>query len=75
MKILRVILAITVVSLAGYSLITDEYGLIPYTLLILGLLLVVMGINEILEKRKITALICFLAAGFDIFVSLDILFG
>lgn len=73
MKIIRVILAVIAVFLSGYSLITGEFGIMPYTLLLLGLMLLVMGIIEIQEKRKGNAIISFLSAAFGIFVSIYIL--
>ncbi|MBU8907519.1 YczI family protein [Desertibacillus haloalkaliphilus] len=73
MKILRVILAMIVVILSAYSLITGEYGIMPYTQLLLGLMLFVIGIVEIEGKRKGTAFISFISSGFVLVVSINIL--
>ena len=71
MKILRIIFPIIVMALSTYALITDSTEmLIPYILLSMGLMLLVMGINEF-QKRKITALVLFLASGFSLFVVIE----
>ena len=71
MKILRLILAIIVVALSSYALITGIPGaIIPYVLLFLGLMLLVTGITEFREKRNATAITLFLVAGFSFYVSI-----
>lgn len=75
MNIIRIILAVIVVLLSGYSLITGEFGFMPYTLFLLGGMLFVMGMIENREKRKGNALISFLSAVFAIIVSVYILVG
>ncbi|MYL57212.1 DUF3953 domain-containing protein [Virgibacillus halodenitrificans] len=68
MKILRITLAIVIVTLSSYSLITGVTGIImPYVLLLIGLLCLLMGITEF-RKRKPSAFTMFLAAGFSLFV-------
>ncbi|MBD1221996.1 DUF3953 domain-containing protein [Virgibacillus halodenitrificans] len=67
MKILRITLAIVIVTLSSYSLITGVTGIMPYVLLLIGLLCLLMGITEF-RKRKPTAFTMFLAAGFSLFV-------
>jgi len=70
MNILRRILAIMVVVLASYSLITGTTAiLMPYALLLLGLMFIVMGVLEY-RKRKAISVTLFLVAGFTIFVSI-----
>ncbi|WP_332633765.1 DUF3953 domain-containing protein [Halalkalibacter flavus] len=75
MKIIKTILAIIVISLSAYSLITDEYIILPYTLLLLGLMLLVIRITEIQEKRKVTGVFSFLSSGFVLYVSINGLFS
>ncbi|MBU8907514.1 DUF3953 domain-containing protein [Desertibacillus haloalkaliphilus] len=70
---IRVVLAVIVVILSVYSLITGEYGIMPYTQLLLGLMLLVIGIIEIQEKRKGTAFTSFVSSGFVFVVNITIL--
>lgn len=74
-KIIRVILAIIVFTLSGYILLTDEYKILPYTILLLGIMVLITGIAELHEKRKVSAIISFLSAVFGIFVGIYILFS
>lgn len=70
MNILRIILSIIVVALSGYGLLSGEPGeIIPYALLVLGLLLLVNGIISF-RKRNVNAITSFLVAGFSFFVSI-----
>ncbi|HLR67586.1 MAG TPA: DUF3953 domain-containing protein [Virgibacillus sp.] len=70
MKILRVTLAIVVIALSSYGLITGTTRIIiPYVLLLMGLMLLGMGVTEF-QKRKPTAFTIFLAAGFSLFVGI-----
>lgn len=74
MKILRLILAIIVVALSSYALITGILGgIVPFVLFFFGLMLLVTGITEFLEKRKATAITLFLVSGFTFYVSFKIL--
>ncbi|XKF65230.1 DUF3953 domain-containing protein [Virgibacillus necropolis] len=69
-KILRITSAIVVVALSSYGLITGTTGIIlPYVLLLMGLMLLVVGGTEF-QKRKPTAFTIFLAAGFSLFVGI-----
>ncbi|SFD40545.1 Protein of unknown function [Lentibacillus persicus] len=74
MRLIKFILALTVVLLSGYSLITGEYGSLPYTQMLLGLMLLVMGMSEMQENRKVIAILLYLAGSFSLFVSVYILF-
>ncbi|MGY0692354.1 DUF3953 domain-containing protein [Virgibacillus sp. FSP13] len=70
MKILRIILTIIVIALSSYGLLTGTTGIIlPYVLLLMGLMLIVMGITEF-QKQKTTSFTLFLASGFSIFVAI-----
>ncbi len=70
LKLLKVILAVFVVCLSGYALVTGSFSIIPYAQLILGFMLLAMGINELQAKRKGYAIISFLTAAFVIFASI-----
>lgn len=73
MNVLKFILAVTVVLLSGYSLMTGEYGTLPYTQLLIGLLLFVMGMTEMQHERKVMAVFLMLVGGFSLFVSFILL--
>ncbi|HLR61954.1 MAG TPA: YczI family protein [Lentibacillus sp.] len=75
MKIARVILAVTVVLLSGYMLITGEYGVLPYTHSLLGIMFIIWGVAEFKENRKAMAVLVFLTGGFILFVSIYVLFS
>lgn len=75
MKIISNILAIIVFALSCYSLLTREYGMLPYMLLLLGLMVLFTGIIEIRKKRKVSAIMNFIAAGFCLFVGIYLLFS
>lgn len=70
LKLLRFILAIVVVGLSGYGIMTGTNGVVmPFVLLILGIMLLVIGITEF-QERKAAAITSFLVAGFSFFVSI-----
>ncbi|OIJ13727.1 hypothetical protein BKP35_08900 [Anaerobacillus arseniciselenatis] len=70
MKIIQTILAIVVLSLSAYSLIMGEYGILFQTQLLIGIMLLVFGITQIQEKRKVTGIFLFLCSGFVLFVGI-----
>ncbi len=52
LKFLQIILSITVISLAGHGLITENYTFQPYMMLFLGLSMLVMGLREFQKGQK-----------------------
>lgn len=48
----RTILAIVVIVLSGYSLITQTFELMPYYMFILGAFILVLGFIELQKDRK-----------------------
>ncbi|RKL65796.1 hypothetical protein CR203_18205 [Salipaludibacillus neizhouensis] len=52
LKILHIILTITVILLAGYSLITGNFKLLPYNMFFLSLTMLVMGLREFQKGNK-----------------------
>ncbi|MEK4534549.1 DUF3953 domain-containing protein [Peribacillus sp. FSL K6-1552] len=48
----RIILAIVVIVLSGYSLITQTFELMPYYMFFLGALILVIGLAELQKDRK-----------------------
>lgn len=73
MIILVAILGIIVASVSGYSLITGEDVTLPYMQILLGVILLILGINQLQEKRKALAIFLFIVAAFNIFVNVHIL--
>ena len=69
--VLRLISAAATTGLALYSLITDNYGLMPWMFLTMSLLLLIMGIDEYLKGRKVFGVSSLLAFPFVLYVSLD----
>ncbi len=51
-NILRVILPLGVLGLAGYGLITNDYSLMPLMIGVLGVLMLTMGFVELKKSRK-----------------------
>jgi len=51
-KILRITLAIFVVALAGYALITQNFEFLPYSLFLLAILSFLNGLIELKKDSK-----------------------
>ena len=69
-KLFRIILSIIVIVAASYSLLTKNFGIMPYTLLVMGVLSFVTGSIELQAKRKTNALISIFAGAFTFFVGI-----
>ncbi|MEC0274425.1 DUF3953 domain-containing protein [Peribacillus frigoritolerans] len=52
MKIVRVTLAIIVIALSAYQLITENFELMPYSMLFFGATMLVTGLVELQKDRK-----------------------
>jgi hypothetical protein len=52
LKIVRVTLAIIVIALSEYQLITGNFVLMPYSMLFLGATMLVTGLVELQKDRK-----------------------
>ena len=52
MKIIKIILAIIVVAISIYGLITKDFSYGPLSSLLLGILIGIMGIEELKTKGK-----------------------
>ncbi|MFA1710247.1 DUF3953 domain-containing protein [Peribacillus frigoritolerans] len=52
LKIARIILGIIVLTLSVYQLITVNSEVMPYSILFLGALMLVIGLDEIQKERK-----------------------
>ncbi|QWC21124.1 DUF3953 domain-containing protein [Bacillus haikouensis] len=51
MKIIRIILSAVIITMAGYGLFTDNVWLLPYMLFLMGVMLLVMGLEEFQKGR------------------------
>ncbi|MBP1947200.1 DUF3953 domain-containing protein [Virgibacillus litoralis] len=70
LNFLLIIFAITVVSLGGYGLITEDFKFQPYNLLFLGLVTLVLGIKAFLQGYKVLGWLSIVAFIFVLFVSI-----
>ncbi|GGH70070.1 hypothetical protein GCM10010978_04620 [Compostibacillus humi] len=71
LKIIRAIISVIVILLAGYGLITENFSFQPLMLFFLGLLLLVIGIGELQKGQKPGGYLC-MAIG--VFISLESFF-
>ena len=70
LKFLQIILSITVISLAGYGLITEDFKFQPYMMLFLGLTMLVMGLREFQKGQKGSGWLSIVVFIFILFVSI-----
>jgi hypothetical protein len=70
LRFLHIILAITVISLAAYGLITQDFILQPYMFLFLGLTMLVMGLREFQKGQKGYGWLSIFVSIFILFVSI-----
>ncbi len=70
LKILRIILSVIVMALAGYSIITKNFEFMPYMMFFVGVSMLVTGVAEFQAKRKSNAIPSILAAAFLFFVAI-----
>ncbi|WP_064093332.1 DUF3953 domain-containing protein [Rossellomorea aquimaris] len=67
-KTLRIILALTVISMGAFTLLTDNHWLQPYMFFILCLMLLVMGLEELQKGRKAYGYLSFFVSMFLVIV-------
>lgn len=61
LKILTLVLALSVIILAGYSLITNDYSYSHISSLILGVIFIVLAIDEFKKNGKNKWVLCCLS--------------
>ncbi|MFJ7994422.1 DUF3953 domain-containing protein [Peribacillus frigoritolerans] len=71
MKIVRIILAIIVLALSAFQLITGSFEVMPYSMLFVGALMLVIGLAELQKDRKGGFLGCVVVSLFLFFVSIQ----
>ncbi|WP_432355407.1 DUF3953 domain-containing protein [Sporosarcina sp. A2] len=70
MKITSLSLAVIVLVLGVYGLVTDNYVAMPYLELFAGLLFLVLGLIQFHENRKVIGIFLLVVSGFSLFVSI-----
>ncbi|MFE4133507.1 DUF3953 domain-containing protein [Peribacillus sp. YIM B13482] len=70
MKIVKIILALIVLALSAYQLITETF-VMPYFMLIVGALMLVTGLVELQKDRKGGFFGCVVVSLFLFFVSIQ----
>ncbi|MGG3556364.1 hypothetical protein ABES23_06875 [Peribacillus frigoritolerans] len=71
MKIVRIILAIIVLALSAYLLITENFEFMPYLILISGAIMLVRALAELHKERKGGFFGCVVVSLFLFFVSIQ----
>lgn len=69
-KLFAVLLSIVGIVLGSYVLITKNFEIIPYQLLVLGVLLLIAGSVGLKADRKISGIFSVIAAAFVLFVAI-----
>ncbi|AOY74686.1 DUF3953 domain-containing protein [Clostridium formicaceticum] len=75
LKVIRIIFSVITTILAIYSLVTGNFGVMPYMIFSLGAMLLALGLSELQRKRKSIAYMLFLVAAFNIFVAIYTFFN
>ena len=73
LTILHILLTVLTLGLALFALLTQNFDYQYYTLLSMGLMILVMGIKELRKEKKGFAYFIILAAAFVLFVAGDLL--
>ena len=74
LRLLRIVFGLIASVLAIYSLRTGNFTVTPYMIFSLGAMMLLHGIAELQEKRKLYAFMLFATSAFNIFISIYILF-
>lgn len=73
LTILHILLTVLTLGLALFALLTQNFDYQYYTLLSMGLMILVMGIKELRKEKKGFAYFIILAAAYILFVAGDLL--
>ncbi|PGT02113.1 hypothetical protein COD09_13045 [Bacillus cereus] len=68
LRIFLALLTLLVLSLCTYSLITDNFTLLPYIQFTLSCFFILLGINELKSGRKSMSIPCFFVSSLIFFV-------
>lgn len=69
LKIIRMIISIMIIPLAIYGIITGNNAAEPYGIFLFGIVLVMFGVPELLQRKRI-GIFYVLAAAFMFFVGI-----
>ncbi|MGP4108893.1 DUF3953 domain-containing protein [Virgibacillus sp. L01] len=69
--ILHIIFSVVAISFAAYGLITNNFEFQHYMIFFLGLLMLVMGIQEFKKERKVLGWLLVVVFLFLLFVSIN----
>ncbi|AVK96867.1 DUF3953 domain-containing protein [Lysinibacillus sphaericus] len=71
LKILRILFSIVGICLALYGFITKDYKFQAYMILFLGLMMLIMGIQEFQHQKKFTGWLLIFICLFSFFVAIQ----
>lgn len=71
LMILRILFSIITLALASYGLITKNFEFGQYMILFLSLTMLVMGIQEIQQNKKVTGWLLLFVFAFSLFVTIQ----
>ncbi|BCC49361.1 TPA: YczI family protein [Bacillus cereus] len=74
LKGLRITLSLIALSIAAYSVISNNRELMPYMFIFLGLMAFTIGLGEIKQDRKSSGILAFLAGAGALFLSFSEIF-
>ena len=76
MEKLAKIMAAIIVILGGYSLITDNYNMVSYIQMLFGIMILIYGLREFVEKQnKIRGIIFLVVGGLILYTGIIIVQG
>ncbi|KYG32935.1 DUF3953 domain-containing protein [Priestia endophytica] len=72
LKRLRIFLSVIVLILSVYSLITQSFKLMPYSMFLLGAMILVTGLMELKkDKKEFWGYVCIIVSLFAVYVSIQ----
>jgi Protein of unknown function (DUF3953) len=72
LKRLRIFLSVIVLILSVYSLITQNFKLMPYSMFLLGTMILVTGLIELKkDKKEFWGYVCIILSLFPVYVSIQ----
>ncbi|MEN2767540.1 YczI family protein [Ornithinibacillus xuwenensis] len=74
LKMIRISLAVVIIILSIYILLTDNFDMLLYSNTLLGLLLFVIGLEELKKEKKGFGYLGIFASIFAFFVSIQLIF-
>ncbi|MDA2385528.1 YczI family protein [Bacillus cereus] len=75
LKNMRIIIATIALSLALFSFFANFAILLPYVFILLSIMCILFGIDEIKQQQKTKAFVYFLCSGFVLYVGVSNIFS